>query len=98
MAESFTELDEQYLLCRDLGHAWAPYDVEVLRRPRQIRRILKCRDCGAKRTQTLDADYAIEGNSYQYPEGYSVKGHPMTKAARAEVRSLTTQNWRRRKQ
>lgn len=97
MAESIEGLSDQHLLCRDIGHSWRPYDVIMQRRPRRcIKRILRCRDCGAKRTQVLDHDYLIESSSYQYPDGYIVKGHgPMTKAVRAQVRSMTTRSWRR---
>lgn len=64
------DIADEYLLCRDFGHAWAPSDVKIRRKASEIHRILKCRQCPTLRVQVLTIDgYIIPGRShYQYPE------------------------------
>ena len=89
------DINQSYLMCRDIGHGWKPWNAIIERRPRRIKRILKCRDCGAERTQYLNSDYEIAGNSYRYPQGYlRPKGQGrLTGRDRADLRSNTTELW-----
>jgi hypothetical protein len=62
------DIADAYLLCRDLGHDWQPFDVHITRR--EIQRSLRCQHCPTIRHQTLTRDgYIIPGRSrYEYPE------------------------------
>jgi len=86
---SGTRVPAEFLPCRDYGHTWLPWDAVIESRPRRIRRILKCGKCGTKRTQTLDANYDVVGNTYSYPSGYQVKGR-LTVSDKRVIREQTT--------
>lgn len=77
---------DEYLSCRDMGHAWKP--VTAIRRPdRNIERILGCTRCGARRTQVLDRSGYILSSNYSYAEHYTISGAGrMTTATRARLR------------
>ena len=86
---------DEFLLCRDLGHAWAPHDVRVSRKLGEIHRVLQCRSCPTQRTQVLSMDGEIRRNRYEYPEGYVLRGlGHLSVADRAAVRVASTNHWR----
>lgn len=93
--KSVEDIPDEFLLCRDLGHAWAPYDVRVSRKAQEIHRILQCRTCPTQRTQILSLDGEIRRSKYDYPEGYVLSGvGHLTVADRAHVRVMSTNHWR----
>jgi len=91
------DIRDEYLLCRDLGHAWAPYDVRVSRKAGQIERVLQCRSCPTQRVQILDLDGYNKRSKYDYPEGYLLKGiGHLSVDDRAHVRVMSTnKRWRK---
>lgn len=86
------DIPEDYLACRDLLHAWTPYDARIRRADttgrREIHRVLRCSRCKTLRTQRLDMQGRILSNSYsEYPEGYLLTGTGHLSAAdRAAIR------------
>jgi len=69
-------LSNRVLSCRELGHVWVPWTVEVVKERRRVGgylRIMKCRQCRAERHQVLDSRCGVVSNSYRYPDGYLAK-------------------------
>ncbi|ORW33252.1 hypothetical protein AWB91_08990 [Mycobacterium paraense] len=93
------DIADLYLVCRDLGHTFRPYDVHITRT--EIQRSLQCANCGTIRHQALTKNgYIIPGRSrYEYPEQqdpdaepYCLKGHGrMTVDDRAQIRVMSSQ-------
>lgn len=74
-------LKTQWLACRELGHLWKPYTVQVIHTGSQRRgrargyvRTMKCRQCTSFRVQVLDSRACVLSNSYRYAEGYLATG------------------------
>ena len=99
---SVDDISDTYLICRDFGHFWKPYDVTINRKAGEIQRILVCGNCPTQRTQVLTLDgYLIPGRSfYRYPEQldhdadpYCLKGFGrLSVDDRARIRVLDTNN------
>ncbi len=90
---SIDDIPDDYLLCRDLGHAWAPHDVKVSRKAGEIHRVLKCRNCPTERTQILSTSGFIVRSRYEYPEGYVLPGiGRLSSDDRAHIRVSSTQH------
>lgn len=82
---TYEELDDMHALCRDLLHAWKPYDAEITRT--HIVRVLRCVRCKTIRRQKLTRKGEIVGASYSYPKGYTMRGQGrMTSEQRAQLR------------
>lgn len=89
--QSVDDIPDEYLLCRDLGHAWAPSDVKISRKFGEIHRILQCRSCPTQRTQVLSLDGGLKKNKYDYPEHYTLHGiGRLTVDDRAHIRVVST--------
>ena len=86
------DIPDEHLVCRDLLHAWAPYDARVRRSDvtgrKEIHRVLRCTRCKTLRTQRLSMDGRILGSSYSdHPEGYLLHGGGhLTADERAAIR------------
>lgn len=90
--QSVDDIPSEYLICRDLGHAWAPHDVKISRKYGEIHRVLKCRQCPTQRTQVLSIDGGLKRNKYDYPEHYTLRGvGRLTVDDRAHIRVASTQ-------
>lgn len=72
--------------CRDLQHAWRPHDGG--RRGKGWFRVLECPRCGTHVEQELDRFGQVTSRRYRYPEGYLVKGGPLTKEERGAIRLI----------
>lgn len=93
--KSIEDIDDAFLLCRDLGHAWAPSDVKISRKYGEIHRVLRCRSCPTERTQVLALDGGLMRNKYAYPEGYTLTGvGHLTVSDRAQIRVMSTNHMR----
>lgn len=78
------EVDEKFLVCRMLGHAWDPYVVTDWKPMFGIGLTMMCDRCYMIRHDTLNANGAVGQRSYVQPEGYRI---PKEQApTRAEVR------------
>ena len=72
VAEVYTEwvldLNDQQLLCRDIGHTWRPFRAYLTEYGYE--RILRCPRCRTERAQSLSPrGHVLEGH-YSYPDGY----------------------------
>lgn len=71
------KIDQQYLTCRTYGHPWQPLRVTPQRTDRGrlvgYHATLQCARCETERTQRLNSDGSLQGNTYRYPEGYLQK-------------------------
>lgn len=72
------DIPEEFLLCRDLGHAWRPHDVKIVGKGRhgEIHRILQCRSCPTQRVQVLDMGGYRLRQKYVYPEDQNPDAAP----------------------
>lgn len=97
LQQSIEDIPEEFLLCRDLGHAWAPHDVKISRKYGEIHRVLQCRSCPTQRTQILEMDGSIKRSRYEYPEGYVLSGvGHLSIADRASIRVASTNHMKAR--
>ena len=62
------ELDDRYLLCRDIGHTWRPFRAQIA--DSAYWRVMRCGRCKTEREQTLSMSGEILAGHYNYPEGY----------------------------
>lgn len=67
------ELDDNYLMCRNLGHSWRPLRAKYQQKERAYFVAYLCQRCTAERHQWLDTRGLIVSGSYSYPEGYEHK-------------------------
>ena len=74
--DDIQDIPDEYLLCRDLGHSWAPHDVRVSRKAGEIHRILQCRSCPTQRVQILDMNGYRKSSKYVYPEDMDKEATP----------------------
>ena len=84
---------EEFLWCRDVLHAWDPYNFRVSRnavtRRNEMNEVLKCVRCGTLKTRIMATNGDLLRNSYSYPDGYQLKHQgPMTPADRSMIRQI----------
>jgi hypothetical protein len=87
------DIEERYLWCRDVLHAWDPYSAEVGRntisRRNEVRQVLLCVRCGTFKTRIMTTGGELLRNSYSYPSGYLQKDQgPLSPADRAMIRKM----------
>ena len=87
------KIPEQYLWCRDVMHAWDPYNAKVSRnkitRRNEISQVLICTRCATLKTRVMASDGEMLRSSYSYPEGYLQKDQGrMTPVDRAMIRKI----------
>jgi len=99
---SINDIPDEYLACRDLGHAFQPWDVRRFRQ--EYERVLRCSRCSTFKTQVLDRRGYIQRSWYQYPEQQMENGHAayvlkgigrMTVDMRAEIRVMSSEQMRK---
>ncbi len=77
--DSLSDLQDSYLLCRDLRHAWRQHQAYVTKRwrsnPTEVRRVLLCTRCGSERHELfhLPSWVRIKVN-YHHAEDYLLRG------------------------
>lgn len=86
-------IPERYLWCRDVMHAWDPYNARMNRnkvtRRNEIHQVLICTRCSTLKTRVLTTNGEPIRNSYVYPNGYLLKDKGrMTPADRAMIRKI----------
>lgn len=91
-AKTIDDIRDEYLACRDFGHAWRPSDVKIDRKYKEIHRVFSCmHNCGTQRTQVLSPTGHIVRSYYTYPEDYVLPGLGRLSADdRAAVRVMGT--------
>lgn len=86
LAKGLTKLPDNWVMCRDMRHAWSiehDFFVEpsqvVGRKIESIRRELVCMRCGTMRIERYTkGKYGLDkvGQHYQYPDHYQIPGVP----------------------
>lgn len=69
-----SNLPENFLLCREMGHNWRPWTAKWNVGERCYDRVLRCTRCKCKREQSLTSSGAVVTSHYIYPDGYEHKG------------------------
>lgn len=70
-------MPEDYLLCRELRHAWGPYTAAYMRGQRNvIERTLQCKRCKGRKDQQISGKDGsiLWSGQIEYPEGYLFTG------------------------
>lgn len=87
---------EDYLLCRELRHAWGPYTAAYMKGRRNvIERTLQCKRCTAKKDQQISGTDGsiLWSGQIEYPEGYLFTGvGRLTSEAMGVVRLASVTN------
>lgn len=96
---NIVEIPEEFLWCRDVMHAWDPYNAKVshnkVTRRREMHQILICTRCGTLKTRVMTLGGEMLRNSYSYPDGYLLNEQGlMTPADRAMIRKINLQSGR----
>ena len=84
LASALTELPDEWVICRDMRHAWEVLvDFHVTeskgRSWSELRRVLTCGRCMTHRIEVYHhGRYGLDkvGQHYKYPEHYQIKGVP----------------------
>ena len=63
-----------FLQCRDVGHHWVPEDAVHVIAARFYRVIHACTRCEVRRTRELSERGHVFAQTYDYPDGYMIKG------------------------
>lgn len=64
----------EHVQCRDFGHSWRPFSARWLPSYNYFEQILRCQRCTTTRTRHLGSRGQQLDSSYDYVEGYTVKG------------------------
>jgi hypothetical protein len=68
-------MTDEMLECRDIQHSYRKWSVRWIPKDREYESKLKCQRCGSIRVRRIDGRTgAIMASSYEYAEGYLVKG------------------------
>ena len=79
------DLDESYLLCRDVHHAWT-VDGYRTGGGGTVERTLTCPRCGTERVDEWTMSGARVGAHYRYPDGYQFRSVDWTESPQIAVR------------
>jgi hypothetical protein len=92
---SVEDIPEQFILCRDLLHAWQPYDARISRKHREIERVMRCLRCATLKVQVFSLEGELKRSRYEYVEGYLLKGvGHLTVDDRARLRVLDVDSFK----
>lgn len=86
-------INERFLWCRDVMHAWDAYNAKVSHnratRRREMHQVLICARCGTLKTRVMTLSGELLRNSYSYPEGYLLTEQGrLSPADRAMIRAV----------
>lgn len=70
--EALSDIKDEYLMCRDIGHNWRQYAVRKARGG--FERSMFCRQCKTARHQFISNRGEILSNQYSYVDGYQFRG------------------------
>lgn len=92
--KTIDDILDQFLACRDYGHAWRAHDVKIDRKYKEIHRVFSClHDCGTQRTQVLSPSGLIVRSFYSYPDDYLLPGvGRLSINDRARIRVMGTEH------
>lgn len=83
-------MEEAFLRCRDMGHNWR--QSRVTRVPGGFERTLYCSSCKTNRNQLLSRRGVVTHSSYDYADGYQIKGLGRVQADAKSVLRLESLN------
>ena len=66
--------NNNFLLCRDLGHNWRPWGAQWVPEDNLYNRTLRCTRCKTQRHQELSVRGEVVRSWYDYADGYQHKG------------------------
>ena len=72
--QAIKHMDLAHIQCRDFGHSWRPYSARWMAKDNAYQSQLQCQRCKTLRVRWLSKTGAQLSGSYDYPEGYLVKG------------------------
>lgn len=67
-------MPQLFMECRDFGHAWQAYTVDVDGVHRTFVETLECWRCGSHRVRTITRGGRQTKNHYNYVDGYLIAG------------------------
>lgn len=79
------DLDETYLLCRDVHHSWNVSGYHAVGGG-AVERLLECARCGTERIDEWTLGGARLRSFYRYPDGYQYRGVDLTEDPRMALR------------
>lgn len=68
-----SELSEEFLQCREMGHRWLPSKAHV-NPDRTFHREMRCPRCRTRKQQEVSGRGEILSTQYKHPEGYLHEG------------------------
>jgi hypothetical protein len=75
LTAAVTAMTDEMLECRDIQHSYRKWSTRWIPKDREYESQLKCQRCGSIRSRRIDGRTGeIVASSYQYAEGYLVKG------------------------
>jgi hypothetical protein len=85
------QLDDNKLLCRDLGHSWRPTTAQYDSKQRIFTQAFRCARCETLRQRTLSQHGDILAAAYRYSTGYvAPKGSgSLSASARSSLRLIS---------
>jgi hypothetical protein len=97
------DLQDDYLECRDLRHAWrrsSLHDIEVTRNTSgkiiEFTRVITCSRCGTERHTTFQVpSMMIVRNRYAYPSGYMLVGSHSDPSMRVDAGDIRREVFKR---
>lgn len=70
--QTVSGMANNHLFCRDLGHAWQPFTAQKVGKAYES--TLRCTRCKTTKTRMITSDGYLNGNKFNYTDGYLVKG------------------------
>lgn len=74
LADAIDDMPPEHLLCRDLGHSWAPWRAVLHATGRHYEVSLRCRRCRTVRVRWIGLSGQIIASHYEYADGYTLTG------------------------
>lgn len=72
LTQAIAGMEPEHLHCRDFGHGWQPWTAR--RVPGGYESVLRCARCLTVRVRKIGMRGQVLSTSYDYPDGYQVKG------------------------
>ncbi len=72
--KNVADVPDEFLDCRDLGHAWARPRVVEDKKFRHYTRLVVCSRCATERIQVISLAGMLVATSYRYATGYLLNG------------------------
>lgn len=74
LEETLHDMRQDFIQCRDFGHAWRPFTARWMPAERVYHTQLRCSRCRTIRTRYINDHGQQVGHTYAYPDGYQIRG------------------------